>query len=59
MCRSTVASKPASSALKAVRFASLQRLYAPIGIVNDGIAETVAYRGIKVTVQTDGHPRRG
>ena len=38
--------------LKAARFTSLKRRYAPRYVVNDGITETVTYKGRSVSVST-------
>jgi hypothetical protein len=38
--------------LKAARFSSLRRVYRPDYVVNDGLAETVTYKGHRVVVYT-------
>jgi hypothetical protein len=42
--------------LKAARFSSLKRVYGSKGVVNDGITQTVAYKGHQVSVSTGGDP---
>jgi hypothetical protein len=42
--------------LKAARFSSLARSYKPDYVVNDGIAQSVTYKGKTVVVSTGGHP---
>ena len=42
--------------LKAARFASLKRRYAPRYVVNDDITETVTYKGRSVSVSTGADP---
>jgi hypothetical protein len=42
--------------LKAAHFGSLRRFYGPTRIVNDGITQTVAYKGHLVSVSTGGDP---
>jgi hypothetical protein len=46
------------SRLRAARFGTLERRYAPPIPVADGTYDTVRYRGRAVTVETDGDPPR-
>jgi hypothetical protein len=42
--------------LKAADFSSLKRAYKPDYVVNDGISQSVTYKGRTVVVSTGGHP---
>ena len=43
-------------ALRDARFSTLKRRYAPKGVVNDGLVQTVRHAGRTVVVETGGRP---